>query len=94
MDDSHDDLPPYYARAEQALGSLLARYAAQIHRLRRAGDAAPPGALERLMAERQELQADQSTLVDLDDEQLAQVAAIYEARNEAFAAEVENRPES
>jgi hypothetical protein len=77
------DLPAPPERAEAALDSLLARYEARIQQHRRA--AAPDTErLEQLVSERQELLTDLDLLPELSDEQLLQVAAIYETRNDSL----------
>ncbi|MEV1021350.1 hypothetical protein [Streptomyces sp. NPDC050264] len=77
------DLPAPLVRAEDALDSLLARYEARIQQHRRA--AAPDTERhDQLIAERQELLTDKSLLSGLTDEQLVQVTAIYETRNDAL----------
>ncbi|MET9496223.1 hypothetical protein [Streptomyces sp. NPDC006552] len=76
-------LPAPAARAANALDRLLAHYADRIAELRRA--AAPDAErLGRLLAERQELLTDKDLLADLTEEQLVQVAAIYETRNDTL----------
>ncbi|MFJ8820805.1 hypothetical protein ACIREE_03380 [Streptomyces sp. NPDC102467] len=85
MNEAHDavELPAPLTRAESALDSLLARYETRIQQHGRA--AAPDaGRHEQLLAERQELLTDKSLLSGLSDEQLVQVTAIYETRNDAL----------
>lgn len=78
-----EELPPALARAEGALDSLLARYDERIGRHR---DAAAPDAerLAQLVAEREELLTDKDLLRGLSEEQLVQVTAIYETRNDSL----------
>ncbi|GAA2305274.1 hypothetical protein OKJ48_44250 [Streptomyces kunmingensis] len=84
MDEApEDDLPAPPVRAEGALDSLLARYEARIEQHRRSA-AADPERLDQLVAERQELLTDKDLLAELSDEQLLQVTAIYETRNDAL----------
>ncbi|MFJ9038639.1 hypothetical protein ACIRF8_18855 [Streptomyces sp. NPDC102406] len=84
MDEAHDTgLPAPRVRAEEALNSLLARYEDRIRQHRRA---AVPDAerLGQLAHEQQELLTDRDLLPELSEEQLLQVTAIYETRNEAL----------
>ncbi|MFI0239869.1 hypothetical protein [Streptomyces sp. NPDC016845] len=78
-----EELPAPLVRAESALDSLLARYAQRIERQRDA--AAPdPERLAQLVAEREELLTDKDLLRGLSEEQLVQVTAIYETRNDSL----------
>ncbi|MET7519491.1 hypothetical protein ABZS88_40065 [Streptomyces sp. NPDC005480] len=88
MSDPHDAGPSdAYARAEAALDALLARYARRIQQKRRAAPT-DSEATEQMLAERRELLADKHRMEEMSEEQLVQVAAIYEARNENWDSDV------
>ncbi|MFZ3562889.1 hypothetical protein ACOKM5_43940 [Streptomyces sp. BH097] len=87
MDDAHDSgLSESQTRAQTALDDLLQRYAARIMAKRRAG-LGDTDELAALVEERQALVADKEGLLEMSDEQLVQVSAVYEARIETWASD-------
>ncbi|WP_425824609.1 hypothetical protein [Streptomyces fractus] len=84
MDDAHEaGLSDPQTRAQTALDALLQRYAARIMAKRRAG-LDDTEEMSRLVEERQALVADKEGMLEMSDEQLVQVAAVYEARIETW----------